>query len=310
MRIAGRITESYRSRVVASTTGLFAHAPYPLSDTLDHVGDPGLFGPDSVTWPVIGDVAAFFGGLRALLIQAAHPEVAAGVRDHSRYREDPLGRLSRTSAYVTATAFGAMPEVEHAARVVRTMHRKVHGTSHRGTTYSADMPPFAAWVHNSLTDGFLQAYRYFGARPLTRAEADRFVVEQTAVGRLLDADPLPDSERALSRWLVEHPGIDTSPGLEDAIDFLRSPPLPLLVRFGYTIMFHAAAATLPRPLRRLLGLRRYPGAIVTGKLMSRFLRWALGSSPSWNIALVRSGAPVPSGLFRQPLPVPRADERA
>ena len=39
------------------------------------------------------------------------------------------------------------------------------------------------------------------------------------------------------------------------------------------------------------------------------LRWALGSSPSWHIALVRSGAPVPDGLFRQPLP-PEAREVA
>ena len=80
------------------------------------MGDPGLFGPDSVTWRVIGDVATFIGGIRALLVQAAHQEVAAGVADHSRYQDDPLGRLSRTSAYVTATAFGAMPGYRGLAR--------------------------------------------------------------------------------------------------------------------------------------------------------------------------------------------------
>ena len=80
---AGRI----RARITASTQRLFAHAPYPLGETLDHAGDPGLFGPSSATWPIIGDTAAFIGGVRALLVQAAHPEVAAGVFDHSRYRE-------------------------------------------------------------------------------------------------------------------------------------------------------------------------------------------------------------------------------
>ena len=299
-----------RGRIVGSTTGLFAHAPYPMARTLDYQGDPGLFGPDSVTWPVIGDVAAFFGGMRALLVQAAHPEVVAGVHDHSRYRQDPLGRLSRTSAYVTATAFGALPEVEHAVSIVSNVHRKVTGTSHRARAYSADAPELAAWVHNSLTDGFLQAYVFFGPRKLSRAERDRFVVEQTKVGALLDGHPLPDTADALEEWLVAHPGVDRSPGLTEAIAFLRSPPLPFAVRVGYKLIFHSAAATIPRKLRRVLGIRRYPGAIFTGRAMSRVLRWALGSSPSWHIALIRAGAPVPVGLFRQPLPDQTASERS
>ena len=73
----------FRSRVAQTTSGLFKHANYPLADTLDYAGDPGLCGPDSVSWRVIGDTSAFIGGVRALLVQAAHPEVAAGVSDHS-----------------------------------------------------------------------------------------------------------------------------------------------------------------------------------------------------------------------------------
>ena len=87
-----------RGRVIATTNDLFAHAPYPLDTTGRYAGDAGLFGPDSITWPVIGDASVFVGGIRALLVQAAHPEVVAGVFDHSRFREDPLGRLGRTSA--------------------------------------------------------------------------------------------------------------------------------------------------------------------------------------------------------------------
>jgi len=121
-----------RQRVIRSATSPFGHADYPLSHTLHHRGDPGLFGPGAASWQVIGDVAAFAGGIRALLIQAAHPEVVAGVEDHSRYREDPLGRLSRTSAYVTATTYGALPEVEAAVAAVRGAHRGVSGESPRG----------------------------------------------------------------------------------------------------------------------------------------------------------------------------------
>lgn len=146
------LVDRYRARVVESATGLFKHAEYPLADSLTYSGDPGLFGPESVSWRVIGDPSAFLGGVRALLVQAAHPEIVAGVADHSRYREDPLGRLSRTSNYVTATTYGSIPEVHAAVRVVRGVHRPVHGTSHRDVPYSAANPAMAAWVHNALTD--------------------------------------------------------------------------------------------------------------------------------------------------------------
>jgi uncharacterized protein (DUF2236 family) len=284
-----------RRRIVGTTTGLFAHAPYPLEDSLAYEGDPGLFGPDSITWSVIGDVATFVGGIRALLVQAAHQEVAAGVADHSRYQDDPLGRLSRTSAYVTATSFGAMPEVDAAVGAVRRAHRPVRGLSHRNRPYAADHPAHAAWVHNVLTDSFLVAYRVFGRRSLTQSEADRFVAEQRAVGRLLDATPLPETEAELTAWVINHPDIGRSPGMHGAADFLRSPPLPFKVRTGYRVLYWAAAATIPRHVRAVLGVRRLPGAILAGRALTRFLRWALGSSPSWYIALTRVGTPLPAG---------------
>ncbi len=294
--------ERYRDRVVDNATGLFKHADYPLARTLGHRGDPGLFGPGSVTWEVVGDPAAFLGGIRALLVQASHPEVVAGVADHSSYREDPLGRLSRTSNYVTATSYGAMPEVDAAVDIVRGVHRRVRGRSHRDIPYSADAPAFAAWVHNALTDSFLVAYQQFGRRSLTPEEADRFVAEQSRIGAMLDADPMPVTAPDLAAWLAEHPGADRSPGMEEAVAFLRSPPLPFTTKLGYRLLFVTAAATLPARLRRILGLRRIPGAMLIGRVIVGFLRWALGSSPSWHLALVRAGAEVPVGLFRQPLP--------
>jgi uncharacterized protein (DUF2236 family) len=298
----GAVIDRYRDRVVNSTTDLFAHAPYPLANTLEYRGDPGLCGPDSVTWPVIGDAAAFIGGIRALLIQAAHPEVVTGVAEHSRYQEDPLGRLSRTSAYVTATSFGAMPEVEAAVGLVRSAHRPVRGESPRGRRYSAGAPALAAWVHNVLTDSFLQAFQFYGPRPLSTGEADRFVAEQTAIGSLLGADPMPTTAAGLSEWVSGHGDIASSTHLAEAVGFVRNPPLPWHVKIPYRLMFAAAAATVPSQLRKILGVRRIPGAITLGRLIIGALRWALGSSPSWHVSLVRVGAPVPDGLFRQALP--------
>jgi len=298
--------DQLRKRIVATTTGLFAHAPYPLDGTLQYEGDPGLFGPGSVTWRVIGDVVTFIGGIRALLIQAAHREVAAGVADHSRYQDDPLGRLSRTSAYVTATAFGARPEVDRAVATVRRAHRPVRGESHRGLPYDADDPAQAAWVHNVLTDSFLEAYQVFGRERLDGADVDRFVAEQTTVGRLLDADPLPDTAAALRAWIVGNPAVGASPGMRDEVAFVRSPPLPLKVKIPYRVLYLAAAATVPQSIRRVLGLHRVPGAITAGRWLTGFLRWALGYSPSWYLALRRVGAPLPPGHRFRTEPFPSA----
>ena len=299
---SGRV-EGLRQRIVSSATAPFRHAPYPLARSLDYRGDPGLYGPGSVSWAVLADVATFVGGVRGLLIQAAHPEVVAGVGGHSRYKEDPLGRLSRTTSYVTATTYGAMPEVEQAVAQVQRIHRMVSGVSSRGVSYDAADPGFSAWVHNALTDSFLVAHRTFGRVALSRAEEDRFVAEQTRAGALLGSDPMPSTASALSAWIEHHPEIAPSPEMWEAVDFLADPPLDPGLKVGYKTLFEAAVATIPTRVRSILGLTKVPGATSVGRVAVAGLRWALGYSPSWQLALVRTGAPIPDRKFRQPLPV-------
>lgn len=294
---------SVRLRVARAATGPFTHAPYPLASTLEYTGDPGLLGPDSISWPVMGDIAAIVGGLRGLLIQAAHPEVVAGVGDHSRYREDPLGRLSRTSAYVTATTYGAMPEVEQAVARVRRVHGSIAGVSARGVPYDASDPGLSAWVHNALTESFLVANQVYGSHRLSETDATRFVVEQKLVGRLLGADPMPETPGGLARWIGNHPDIEPSPEMADAVAFLTDPPLERGLKLGYRIILEAAVATIPPRIREILGLRRRAGATTVGASTVRALRWAMGSSPSWQVALIRTGRPVPEGVFLQDPPI-------
>ena len=297
-RKALQLVEALRDRVIASATSPFAHAPYPLATTLEHRGDPGLIGPDSSSWSVIGDVSAFVGGIRGLLIQAAHPEVAAGVGHHSLYRDDPLGRLSRTSSYVTATTYGAIPEVEAAVGRVRRAHRVVTGTSSRGFGYDAADPALSAWVHNALTDSFLTAHVTYGGIPLATNDQDRFVREQNRVGALLGADPMPATRGELATWVERHPDIARSPEMEEAVAFLTDPPLSGGLRLGYRVLFEAAVATIPARLRDVLDLIPKPGAVAVGRSFVSTLRWAIGYSPSWKLALERSDAPIPDGLFR------------
>jgi uncharacterized protein (DUF2236 family) len=161
----------------------------------------------------------------------------------------------------------------------------------------------AAWVHNVLTDSFLTAYREYGPQPLSTDDADRFVLEQTRIGALLGADPMPETAAELASWVADHPELQRTESLGRSIDFLRDPPLSIPVKVGYKVLLGAAVATLPPRIAELTGLTPTDRGRRTGEFGVKSLRWALGSSPSWHVSLVRCGAPVPDGLFRQPLRV-------
>lgn len=299
-----------RERIAAATAGLFTHTSYPLLESLNYPGDPGIFGPHSETWRVVGDVAAMLGGIRALVIQSAHPEVVAGVAEHSSYRTDPLGRLSRTTAYVTATSYGAMPEVEAALAAVRRAHRPVEGVSERQIAYAANDSDHASWVHNVLVDSFLTAYQHFGPRRLTQAQADRFVSENTALGRRLSATDLPSNATDLSAWIANHPSLAPSAAMHDTLAFLANPPLPRFAKIGYRVLFDAALTTIPRSVASIIGVRPRPGAARAGASTISLLRWSMGSSPSWWLALERTSEPVPVDVrFRRPPPVEGVEDR-
>ena len=295
-KIKNSESSGWKARLTETTVGLFSHAPDPLEETFQYPDDPGLFGPESITWKIMGDVSSFIGGIRALLIQAAHPEVAAGVANHSTYRDDPLGRLSRTASYVTATAFGAMPEVEKSIKMVSSAHRPVVGTSSRGEKYSAGNPEMAAWVHNALIDSFLVSYQNFGPFLLKNEEADSYVYEQTSLGNLMKASPLPENAASLSCWLSENPKVGSSKEGAEAVSFLKKPPLPFFTRIAYKILFNAAVVTMPIELREAIGVNPKKGSKTAGNFLTKVLHYALGSSPAWAAALDRSGTKRPNGI--------------
>jgi hypothetical protein len=142
----------------------------------------------------------------------------------------------------------------------------------------------------------------FGPRSLSTEEADRFVVEQAQIGRLLGADPLPETAADLARWIAEHPALAPSPGMVEAVRFLRRPPLNPAVLLSYRLMTRAAVATLPEQLRGVLAVRAHRGAIPVGRASMHSLRWVLGYSPRWRVALLRVGAPIPEDRFKQKTP--------
>lgn len=284
-------------------------------------GDPGLTGPGSASWQVLGEPAAIAGGVRALLLQTLHPLAMAGVADHSGYRGDPLGRLRRTSRYVTTATFGTTGQVLEVTRAVRRVHRSVRGTAPDGRAYRADDPHLLGWVSCALTSSFLTADRLWSPAPVTAEQADRFVGEQSRLAALLDPrvdlttfehDPgarealragdvdlpltaeLPASVADLEAALDELAQLfDVNEQTREAVAFLRRPPLGAPLWGAYRFIFDGAAASIDRRDRRDLGLGTGRIAEISGIARAAALLTALrttaGRSPAARAAEARTG---------------------
>ena len=145
------------------------------------MSDTGLFGPDSLTWRVNREGALLLGGGRALLLQVAHPLVAAGVAEHSNFREDPFGRLYRTLDTVTTIVFGPTPAANEAAARLHRVHTRVKGEAPDGTPYLATDPELLMWVHATLVETSLLVYQTYVER-LSFGDCCRYYEEQKLLG--------------------------------------------------------------------------------------------------------------------------------
>jgi uncharacterized protein (DUF2236 family) len=225
--------------------------------------DPGLLGPRSIAWWVIGHPMSIVGGMRALIIQALHPLAMAGVAQHSDYEQRALDRLRRTAYYVTATTFGDTATAHAAAERVKRVHQRIHGTDPvTGKPYSADDPDLQIWVHCTEWHSLLTAYRVFGDRPLTDTEQNRYLAEGAIIGSLLDTprERVPASlAEYRSYFQAMRPHLCVSEHSRKAIDFVIHPPVvPETLHLQCPLRMFAAAAValVPRHLRTLAGIDR------------------------------------------------------
>ena len=99
-------------------------------------GDPGLIGPDSISWEINADLASVSqAGLPAIVLEILHPSVVAGVQDLSNYREDPFQRARATLGYVLTTTFGNTEAATRVIERVKHVHSFVKGTRPDGVPY-------------------------------------------------------------------------------------------------------------------------------------------------------------------------------
>jgi len=216
-------------------------------------GDPGLFGPDSLAWRVNGEVVLMLGAGRALLMQLAHPAVAAGVAEHSGFPDDAFRRLFRTLETMLAITFGDTEQSRVAAGRVNAVHERV-----KGGTYDALDPRLLLWVHATLVDSALLVHGRFvgGLSPSERERYYRDMKRQAQVLRV-PASVLPGNLGEFDRYVrKEVARLEvTDDARRLARDILR-PPVALPLRPAGAAFGLVTASLLPEPLRQAYGLRR------------------------------------------------------
>jgi len=139
---------------------------------------------------------ALLGWSRAILLQMAHPLIAAGVADHSSFRASPMAAVSRlhgTVRAMLALTFGDPIEHGHAIAGIKAIHARVHGELREatgvypaGTPYSAEDPDLVLWVHATLIESVLLVHEQLVA-PVSAADRDTYLEEAVDVALALGA---------------------------------------------------------------------------------------------------------------------------
>ena len=154
--------------------------------------------PGGITWTIAGERLALLAWQRAILLQLAHPLVAAGVAQHSGFRSSsfaPFVRLHATVNAMRQLTFGSDDAAAGAVRRILGVHDRVNGTLREtagphaaGTPYSAHDPTLLVWVHATLLDSHVRILEPV-LRPFTPDERDRYCREAAPFAVALGALP-------------------------------------------------------------------------------------------------------------------------
>jgi uncharacterized protein (DUF2236 family) len=242
----------------------------------------GLYLPNDAPWIVHADFGTLVGGIRALLMQALHPGSLTGVATHSRYEQDALGRLAGTIRWLTVTTFGSHAAVAGEAQRVNRMHKRVTGeyktAEGEQRPYKAADPDLLLWVHIAFMDSFLRCHQMYAWREIPGG-ADAYVRLWAKSVEPIGLASAPLSEAQLVSEIDRYKReLVATPKTLDVVKFIKRPPLPLMARPVYWLLFEAAVVSLPVEFRELLGLksksRRIIQPVTRGVL--RLIRFAIG----------------------------------
>jgi uncharacterized protein (DUF2236 family) len=252
------------------------------------VADIGILPRDAVARRLNRELFVALGSTAAVLLQIAHPLVAAGVDQHSDFRRDPFGRFHRTANTSLDAVFGDTPRAKRALRRIDARHVSVKGTDADGHHYRAQDPQLLLWVQATLVLTSLRWYELV-AGSLPAADRQRYWDEGKVFARelgvpgdlfprtigdlelyereMLETDVVPNATSRLVARTVLHPFT----ALPDAVYW----PLDVI-----------AAGLVPCSLRDAFGLR-------WGTAERLFFRFVIEALKIWRALAPRWLAIVP-----------------
>ena len=263
-------------------------------------------------------------GPRALLLQIAHPLVAAGVMQHSQFREDPWARLSGTLKSYLRIVYGSAPAARDEIRRLHELHRGIRGDAtdgeareRHGRRYSALDPSLSLWVHATLVDSTLRAYDAWIER-LSPAERARYYEETLPVGRAfgIPASLLPPDIDAFDDYVAAMLGPDgpvrVGDDARELADAILHPPLGPAVAAAGPLLARAAPLMDAIPTRAY-GWLFWPsiGLLPTNVREGYGLAWGIRQRAvaAWLVAAWQAWRPMLPPSFRQMPQALRADRR-
>jgi uncharacterized protein (DUF2236 family) len=292
------IDRGSRNRLDASVHAALGERRSPLQVYAEPAGDPGWFGPDSMTWKVHAMLGTMLvGGLSALMLQSLHPLVVQGVADHSNYRDDPLGRLQRTADFIANTTYGSDELASRAVRKVRSIHGNVRGVTADGRSYEATDPALLAYVHVTEVWSFLRSYQRYAPRPLLLAEKNQYLAEMAVVAERLGASGVPVTTAQVREYFrAVRPQLGRGVEGTKVVRFLLKPTgRSRFERTAHLALNEAAIDLLPGFARQQLGLvRPHPYRLIAVRPATAALCLALhlrvGDAPMLALARERAAA--------------------
>jgi uncharacterized protein (DUF2236 family) len=224
-------------------------------------------GPESISWTINREAVVVAGWGRAILLQLAHPAVAAGVHHHSSFRGSLLSsfrRLYSTVGAMLSITFGDTEQMIAAAAGINMIHDRVRGRVNDGSgdTYSAHDPDLQRWVHATLLESIPLTYERL-AGPLTSRERDRYCAEAAIMEPLLGMPEgsLPRDAAQLDAYMREMLAggtlvvTDTSRALAQALLY---PPQWYLLWPAFRAMQLLTIGSLPPSIREAYGFEWRP----------------------------------------------------
>lgn len=253
---------------------------------------PGLYLPNQAPWIVHADFATLVGGIRALLMQALHPGSLTGVRKHSRYKEDPLGRLAGTIRWLTVMTFGPINANQKESNRVNRLHTRVAGEYQTAQgemrSYQAADKDLLLWVHVAFMDSFLRAHQNYSLKPIPGG-ADEYIRLWAESVKPLGLEVAPRTESELLATLKDFDSqLVVTAETRDVIQWIKNPPLPRLAKPFYRLFYFAALASMPQNYRDLIGERALPLWFVKWQTTTllRLMRVAIGHESPIEVASV------------------------